>query len=136
MGEKSRRHQFLTLTLSQDYVHRVGRTARAGREGMAISLATPQDVALLKSIEAHTGATMSELEVDDSRVAEILVQVNTARRESDIKLEERDWGQAKQTNKRKKLILEGKDPETEEKRKRKLKKQKMKSKRSLDKAVV
>ena len=103
---------------------------------MAISLATPQDVALLKSIEAHTGATMSELEVDDSRVAEILVQVNTARRESDIKLEERDWGQAKQTNKRKKLILEGKDPETEEKRKRKLKKQKMKSKRSLDKAVV
>ena len=52
---------------------------------MAVSLATPQDVALLKSIEAHTGATMGELEVDDARVAEILVQVNTARRESDIK---------------------------------------------------
>lgn len=109
---------------SVDYVHRVGRTARAGREGMAVSLATPQDVALLKSIEAHTGATMGELEMDDARVAEILVQVNTTRRESDIKLEEKDWGQARQTNKRKKLLLEGKDPEAEEKRKRKLKKKK------------
>ena len=89
---------------------------------MAVSLATPQDVALLKSIEAHTGATMGELEMDDARVAEILVQVNTARRESDIKLEEKDWGQARQTNKRKKLLLEGRDPEAEEKRKRKLKK--------------
>ena len=91
---------------------------------MAVSLATPQDVALLKSIEAHTGATMGELEMDDARVAEILVQVNTARRESDIKLEEKDWGQARQTNKRKKLLLEGKDPEAEERRKRKLKKKK------------
>ena len=63
---------------------------------MAVSLATPQDVGLLKSIEAHTGSTMAELEVDDARVAEILVQVNTARREADIKLEEKDWGQAKQ----------------------------------------
>merc|ERR1711972_326950 len=101
---------------SVDYVHRVGRTARAGKEGMAVSLATPQDVGLLKSIEAHTGSTMAELEVDDARVAEILVQVNTARREADIKLEEKDWGQAKQTNKRKKLILDGRDPDAEERK--------------------
>ena len=97
---------------------------------MAVSLATPQDVGLLKSIEAHTGSTMAELEVDDARVAEILVQVNTARREADIKLEEKDWGQARQTNKRKKLLLEGRDPEAEERRKRKLrKKQKLKAKK-------
>ena len=67
----------------------MGRTARAGREGQPCH---PQDVALLKSIEAHTGATMGELEMDDARVAEILVQVNTARRESDIKLEGRRTG--------------------------------------------
>ena len=77
---------------------------------------------LLKSIEAHTGSTMAELEVDDARVAEILVQVNTARREADIKLEEKDWGQAKQTNKRKKLILDGRDPDAEERKRRKFKK--------------
>ena len=57
---------------------------------------------------------LSSEQLDDARVAEILVQVNTTRRESDIKLEEKDWGQARQTNKRKKLLLEGKDPEAEE----------------------
>ena len=98
---------------------------------MAVSLATPQDVGLLKSIEEHTGSTMAELEVDDARVAEILVQVNTARREADIKLEEKDWGQAKQTNKRKKLILDGRDPDAEERKRRKFKKkQKMQAKKN------
>jgi len=111
---------------SVDYVHRVGRTARAGRGGMAVSLVTPQDVGIIKAIESHTGAMMTELEMDDARVAEILVQVNTARREADIKLGEQDWGQARETNKRKKIILQGRDPEAEEKRKRKLKNQRFK----------
>ena len=101
-----------------------------------MSLATPQDVGLLKSIEAHTGSTMAELEVNDARVAEILVQVNTARREADIKLKEKDWGQAKQTNKHKKLLLNGRDPDTEERKRRKFKKkQKMQAKKNHLKEV-
>lgn len=91
-----------------------------------MSLVTPQDVGLVRAIEELTGARMEELELDDARVAEILVQVNTSRREADLKLEEQDWGQARKTNKRKKLILEGKDPDAEEKRKKKLKKKQMK----------
>jgi len=114
---------------SVDYVHRVGRTARAGRGGMAISLVTPQDVALVKSIEEHTGSLMTEMELDDGRVAEILVQVNTARREADIQLGEMDWGQARETNKRKKIILEGKDPDILSKKKQKLKRKQMKARR-------
>ena len=86
----------------------MGRTARAGREGRAVSLVTPQDVGLVRAIEEHTGAKMTELELDDSRVAEILVQVNTARREADLQLGEQDWGLARETNKRKKVILQGK----------------------------
>jgi superfamily II DNA/RNA helicase len=37
---------------SSDYVHRIGRTARAGKKGKAISLATPGQLKNIKAIEA------------------------------------------------------------------------------------
>ena len=37
------------------YVHRIGRTARAGREGVAISFCSPDERALLKDIEKLLG---------------------------------------------------------------------------------
>ena len=39
----------------KDYVHRVGRTARAGRGGIAYSLVTQYDVKLLTSVEDFIG---------------------------------------------------------------------------------
>jgi ATP-dependent RNA helicase DeaD len=36
------------------YVHRIGRTGRAGREGVAITLAEPREHRLLQNIEQHT----------------------------------------------------------------------------------
>ena len=36
-----------------DYIHRVGRTARAGRGGMSVTLMTQYDVDRLKAIEEH-----------------------------------------------------------------------------------
>ena len=36
------------------YVHRIGRTGRAGREGAAITLAEPRESRMLKNIEQHT----------------------------------------------------------------------------------
>lgn len=41
-------------THSKDYIHRVGRTARAGRAGRAISLVTQYDVELYQRIEEST----------------------------------------------------------------------------------
>jgi ATP-dependent RNA helicase RhlE len=35
----------------ESYVHRIGRTARAGREGIAISFCDPEEVKLLKAVE-------------------------------------------------------------------------------------
>ncbi len=42
---------------SEDYVHRIGRTGRAGREGAAFSIVTHEDLKLLKDIQKITGDT-------------------------------------------------------------------------------
>jgi ATP-dependent RNA helicase DeaD len=39
---------------AEDYVHRIGRTGRAGREGVAITLVTPRERHLVRSIEGFT----------------------------------------------------------------------------------
>lgn len=41
-----------------DYVHRVGRTARAGRGGQSISFVTQYDIELLHGVEEHIGTKM------------------------------------------------------------------------------
>ncbi|PYI34142.1 dead box ATP-dependent rna helicase [Aspergillus indologenus CBS 114.80] len=45
-----------------DYVHRVGRTARAGRKGESVTLVGQRDVALVLAIEARVGRKMVEWE--------------------------------------------------------------------------
>jgi len=41
--------------VAEDYVHRIGRTGRAGAAGIAISFASPDDTRQLKQIERFTG---------------------------------------------------------------------------------
>lgn len=50
---------------SKDYVHRVGRTARAGRTGRAITLVTQYDVEIFQKIEALIGKKLAEYECED-----------------------------------------------------------------------
>jgi superfamily II DNA/RNA helicase len=42
----------------EDYVHRIGRTGRAGKTGIAIAFASPKDRHLVKDIERYTGFHM------------------------------------------------------------------------------
>ena len=48
---------------AEDYVHRIGRTGRAGANGIAISFASMRDGAHLKKIERYTGQRISPLTV-------------------------------------------------------------------------
>jgi ATP-dependent RNA helicase DDX49/DBP8 len=65
---------------SDDYVHRVGRTARAGRGGVAITIVTERDVELVQMIEGEVGVKMGELELPEEEVLEGLNKVSLARR--------------------------------------------------------
>ncbi|KAK1945323.1 DEAD-box ATP-dependent RNA helicase 36 [Phytophthora citrophthora] len=78
---------------ADDYIHRVGRTARAGRSGQAISLVTQHDIELLQNIEAKVGKKMEdyESEAPEKKVLKLLNDVTTASRVAKMKLTERGF---------------------------------------------
>ena len=45
--------------MAEDYVHRIGRTGRAGNKGIAISLASGRDTLHLQRIERFTGKSIT-----------------------------------------------------------------------------
>ena len=51
-----------------DYIHRVGRTARAGRKGEAVTLIGQRDVALLHNIESRIGDKLTEYEEENVNI--------------------------------------------------------------------
>ncbi len=47
----------------EEYVHRIGRTARMGRPGVAITFVSEWDLEFFDAIQAHVGADLSPMEV-------------------------------------------------------------------------
>ncbi|MCJ1261017.1 putative RNA helicase [Lobaria immixta] len=76
-----------------DYVHRVGRTARAGREGEAITMVGQRDVALFLAIEARVGQKMGAFEekgvnIETRVIRDGLKEVGERKREALLAIEE------------------------------------------------
>lgn len=65
---------------SKDYIHRVGRTARAGRAGKSITLVTQYDVELLQRIEKVLNKKMDEYQTEAEDIAAMKERVEEAAR--------------------------------------------------------
>ena len=67
-----------------DFIHRVGRTARAGRKGDAVSIIGEKDIDRIQSIEERINKKMELLEDvnDDNVIKESLSATSVAKRES------------------------------------------------------
>ncbi|KAJ3301004.1 hypothetical protein HDU76_005904 [Blyttiomyces sp. JEL0837] len=91
-----------------DYVHRVGRTARAGRGGLSISLVTERDIDVLHSIESKTKKKLEEYKVDEAPVLETLNEVGLAKRVANMHLVDTKFGEKRKINQKKQMVLDGK----------------------------
>lgn len=76
-----------------DYIHRVGRTARAGKKGEAITMVGQRDVALFLAIEARVGKKMEAFEekgvnIETRVVRDGLKDVGERKREALLDIDE------------------------------------------------
>jgi superfamily II DNA/RNA helicase len=52
----------------KDYVHRVGRTARAGRSGTSLTFVTQYDVKLVQACESYINQKLTKVEMPEKEV--------------------------------------------------------------------
>ncbi|KAF9104284.1 putative RNA helicase [Mortierella sp. GBA35] len=89
-----------------DYIHRVGRTARAGRGGQAISMVSERDIELVHDIESRINKTMGEYPIAENKALELLNEVSSAKRAATMALQDGQYGEKKRIQKQKRLALE------------------------------
>ncbi|WVQ99398.1 hypothetical protein IAU59_006531 [Kwoniella sp. CBS 9459] len=94
---------------SDDYVHRVGRTARAGRGGVAVTVVTERDVELVKMIEGEINVKLEELELPEEQVLEGLNKVSLARRMATMEMHDSGFGERQAINKAKAIKRQRRD---------------------------
>nr|CAH7718283.1 unnamed protein product [Callosobruchus chinensis] len=97
-------------THSKDYIHRVGRTARAGRSGIAITFVTQYDVELYQRIEQLIGKQLPLYKTEEDEV--MVLQERIAEAQRIAKMEMKDITDKK--GKRKKGSGGGEDDDTED----------------------
>lgn len=71
---------------SKTYVHRVGRTARAGKSGIALSLVTQYDLEIYSRIEAALGKKLEEYPTQKDEVMVFQNRVEEAQRHARVEM--------------------------------------------------
>lgn len=117
---------------AKTYVHRVGRSARAGRFGSAITFLTQYDIGLIREVEKLIGKKLQKLNVSHKKVTAYVTDVLMLKREAEIKLEREKFGEKKQINKRKDMLMSGLSPEEVEKAMRAAKDRKRKKEKQTN----
>ncbi|KRT81189.1 helicase, partial [Oryctes borbonicus] len=82
---------------SKDYIHRVGRTARAGRSGRAVTFVTQYDVELYQRIEELIAKKLPLYKTEEDEV--MVLQERVAEAQRIAKLEMKDLGDKKKRKK-------------------------------------
>ncbi|KAK0206466.1 P-loop containing nucleoside triphosphate hydrolase protein [Desarmillaria ectypa] len=85
----------------EEYTHRVGRTARAGKGGVAISFVTERDEDRVLRIEGRINTQLTEMNVPEARVLEKLNAVSTAKRLANMEIHDSDFGKREKIHKMK-----------------------------------
>uniref|UniRef100_A0A3P9I9H2 Probable ATP-dependent RNA helicase DDX47 n=1 Tax=Oryzias latipes TaxID=8090 RepID=A0A3P9I9H2_ORYLA len=75
-------------THSKDYIHRVGRTARAGRSGKSITFVTQYDVELFQRIESLIGKKLPAFPTQEEEVMMLVERVSEAQRFARVEMKE------------------------------------------------
>lgn len=75
-------------TNSKDYIHRVGRTARAGRSGVAIAIVNQYELEWYLQIEKLIGKKLPQFPAQEDEVLLLLERVSEAKRISQMKIKE------------------------------------------------
>ncbi|KAL4919339.1 P-loop containing nucleoside triphosphate hydrolase protein [Aspergillus aurantiobrunneus] len=75
---------------SKTYIHRVGRTARAGKSGVAISFATQYDIEVWLRIEHALGKKLGEYQTEKDEVMVMAERVTEASRQATIEMKSFD----------------------------------------------